>query len=101
MLRATLSLSKGRRANPRQRAVWRLSPLLDQEQPILPPQRPPDLAVLVDDDVLFLRHPDRLVVPLRYRRGGLQLDREPHAGDDPGVAPSGHAVLIVPEPDQG
>ena len=73
---------------------------LIKKQPILALQRPANLAVGVDDDVFFLRHPHRLAVPLGHRRRRLQLDREPHARDDLGVAASGHAVLIVPESDQ-
>src|SRR3954454_4409810 len=57
----------------------RLSALAaDQEQGVLPLQRPPRLSVGAHDHVFLLRHPHRLTAPFRHGGRGLELDRKPH-----------------------
>jgi hypothetical protein len=56
-----------------------LSPIrTDQKQLVLALQSPPHFPIGVDDRILFLRHPHRLIPPLRHRRRCLQFNREPH-----------------------
>src|SRR6187401_2483008 len=66
----------------------------------LPADRPAQLPVLIDDEVLLLRDTNRLVVPLGNRRRDLQLRRKPHAGDHLRITATRHAFLIVPQTDQ-
>src|SRR6516162_10139263 len=72
----------------------------NEKQPILALEGPPGFAVSANDTVLFLRHLNRLAAPFRDGRRRLELNREPHGRHDLGVAATGNAVLIVPEPDK-
>src|SRR5512144_3261999 len=90
------------RSGPRaELGLWDRARRLDQPELVLTAVRPPRLAAGVDEEVLFLRHADRLVRPLGDGRRHLQLARVPHARDDLVIAPSRDALLVVPEPDQG
>src|SRR3979409_683436 len=66
----------------------------------LTPQDPAHAAVGTELRVFFLSRADPLVVPLRGRRRGLQLDREPAVRHQRDVAALRDPLLVIPQADQ-